>query len=151
MVDRPVNVLYVEDDEADADFARTAFGELGGQRIKMSLVMDGEEALRVLGLGDKNAPASATLIPDIILLDLNLPRIHGKDVLKAVKQSPNLKQIPVLILSTSQHQQDVDELYSLGASGYFQKPSTYREYQQVFGAIYNYWAVTAALPRIRPH
>jgi CheY-like chemotaxis protein len=82
----------------------------------------------------------------MVLLDLNLPRVHGRDVLRTIKETELLKKIPVIILTTSQRQQDIDESYSLGASGYVTKPSELADYRHKFKAISDFWFASVNLP-----
>lgn len=145
MATQSVDVLYVEDDDADVDFAQTAFKEVGADRLSLHVVTDGEAAARYLNL-DKRGWSGPQKRPDVILLDLNIPRLHGKELLRLIKRSDHLKNIPVVVLSTSNYQRDVDETYALGAAGYFIKPPGYREYKGVFETIYRYWIEKVALP-----
>jgi len=138
-----MEVLYIEDDEADVDFVRTVLNDLGYNDFNITVVEDGEEAIKFL---TKEGPYAKVISPDLILLDLNLPKINGKEILKHIKRSANLKNIPVIIFSTSGVQEEVDETYQLGSSGYFKKPNTYEGYKKIFGAIYAYWTANALLP-----
>jgi CheY-like chemotaxis protein len=141
--DRKVDLLYVEDDAADVDFAQTAFREIGCG-LRMDVVEDGDAAIRYLGLGHEGAQARRT--PNVVLLDLNIPKIHGRELLRRIKSSPHLGKLPVIILSTSTFQKDVDDAYALGAAGYFAKPANYDSYKAIFQAICDYWVRRAALP-----
>jgi len=137
------HVLYIEDDDADVDFAQMSFAELGVSNLKMHVLSDGETALQFLGIVG-NEPNGVR--PNLILLDLNIPRVEGKELLKLIKQSPAHKKIPVVVLSTSGYQRYVDDVYTMGASGYFKKPANYAQYKDIFGVVYSYWASKAALP-----
>ena len=118
MNQRALNVLYVEDDVADADFALSALKDVCKAAVDVRIEKDGESAARRLGL-DGEKPPEPQPRPHMILLDLNLPKLPGRDLLRLIKQSPRLKAIPVVVLSTSNLQKDVDEIYGLGAAGYF--------------------------------
>lgn len=141
---KPLDILYVEDDEMDVDLAKTAMQFVcDKERFKMQIVDDGEKAIQFLNRSEPYANAPA---PDVILLDLNLPRVHGRDVLKTIKQSDRFKKIPVIVLTTSQRQEDIDESYMLGANGYLSKPNELAEYQRTFKAICEFWFNKASLP-----
>lgn len=140
-----MEVLYIEDDAADVDFAQMAFREVGGENIKLNVVMDGEQAVKSLGINGSSGVKNPVK-PTLVLLDLNIPKVHGKELLKLIKKSDHLNKTPVVILSTSEYQKDIDETYRLGASGYFTKPADFDEYKEIFQAIYNYWGQKAKLP-----
>jgi CheY-like chemotaxis protein len=137
-MEQTVDIVYVEDDAADADFAESALKETVSKDInlRIRIIDDGEAAIKFLGLTDAQ---QATNPPDLILLDLNLPRVHGTELLKMIKNSPHLKHVPVLILSTSDHKRDVEQSYQLGAEAYFAKPSSYEEYKDIFKTICTKW------------
>ena len=86
MTPRALRILYIEDDEADIDFAQMSLERLGYTNLKLHVASDGETALNFLGLGN-STPHAQVAPPHLILLDLNIPRIHGKDLLKLIKQS----------------------------------------------------------------
>ena len=91
------------------------------------------------------------MLPDLILLDLNLPRKNGREVLAEVKSSPTLRQIPVLVMTSSRSDEDVAEAYALNANCFITKPSDLDEYQSVVKAIEDFWFLTATLPdAVRP-
>ena len=143
---KDLDVLYVEDDLSDAEFAQAMINEIGCGQLKLRVVTDGEAAAQSLGIEEVPSQSCEVRTPDLILLDLNIPRIHGKELLRRIKATDRLDQIPVVILSTSDHQVDIDETYKLGAAGYFSKPSGYEEYKGIFHAICEYWAKTALFP-----
>jgi CheY-like chemotaxis protein len=144
----PVDILYVEDDEADAEFADLAIRS-GREcnRIKLHVVSDGEEAAKFLGIYDSKATPQG-ISPSIILLDLNIPRIHGKELLRRIKKTDRLSKTPVVILSTSEHRSEIDEMFSLGAAGYFVKPAGLEAYRGIFQAICSYWVSRGQLPKV---
>jgi CheY-like chemotaxis protein len=143
MKDKMVDLLYIEDDASDAEFAKSALSDTGYTNYRLHVIDDGEESLKYLDKSDSYGTAKK---PDVILLDLNLPKVHGKDILRHVKASERLKAIPVVVLSTSNHQSEIDETYRLGAAGYFTKPADYQEYQDTFRVICDYWVRKANLP-----
>jgi two-component system, chemotaxis family, response regulator Rcp1 len=139
----PIKLLYVEDDSSDVDIAQRTIKDIGCESFQMETVEDGEQALQYLNREETFQSAHR---PDLIFLDLNLPKIHGRDVLKAIKENKSLRKIPVVILSTSKNQNDIDETYQLGAAGYFVKPNDFEDYRTTFTLLCNYWGQKVALP-----
>ena len=139
----PITILLVEDDPADQKLIKTS---LKHQRIanELRIVNSGEEALDFLhhsGNYVKDAPH-----PDLILLDLNMPGMGGKEFLKRIKDDDNLKHIPVVILTTSESERDILDGYKLQASGYVNKPVTLDEFKKVMERIEAYWFLLCKLP-----
>lgn len=141
----PIDVLLVEDNPGDARLAAEAFKD-GSSKLKSALhhVKDGIEALDFLYRRGKHASA---VRPDIVLLDLNLPRKDGREVLAEIKEDDDLKLIPVLILTTSQAERDILDTYSLHANGYVSKPLDLDEFASVVESIKDFWFTTAKLPQ----
>ena len=139
---KPVEVLIVEDNEGDVRLIKEAFT---GSAVdsKFSVVNDGEEALDYLYKRGKFGTSSR---PDLILLDLNLPRVNGFDVLSDVKSNPGLQQIPVVIFSSSTSDNDVLRSYDLKANSYISKPSDFDEFLSVVKTIEEFWFRTVKLP-----
>lgn len=135
----------MEDNPGDARLAAEAF-EDGASKLKSNLhhVKDGVEALDFLYRRGKYASA---VRPDIVLLDLNLPRKDGREVLAEIKEDDDLKLIPVLILTTSQAERDIIDTYSLHANGYVSKPLDLDEFASVVESIKDFWFSTAKLPQ----
>lgn len=135
---KKLDVLYVEDDPADVELAQTALEDMPehASRFKMHVVEDGDQALKFL---NRTEPYKEAAMPDMILLDLNLPKTHGTEVLKAIKDSDLLHNIPVVIFTTSKSQVDIDKSYNLGANAFLTKPGEYNEYVQTFQSVYNFW------------
>ena len=129
---RAINILYVEDDDADVDLVRTALKHIDRHDVAIEVAGDGEQALDRV-----NRPGGSR--PDLVLLDLNLPRIHGREVLNEIRSAERWKTVPVLILSTSKVQDDVDEAYALGATAYVVKPADFHEYKAVMKSICDFW------------
>lgn len=127
----PVDVLLVEDDPGDAVMARESFAQ-AGKNSRFHVISDGHEALRFLRRQGEYARAPR---PGLILLDLNLPGLHGLDVLAEIKADPDLKIIPVVILSTSGHPDDIKRSYELHASAYVVKPADSDGYDAVIKQI----------------
>ncbi|MCK4263260.1 MAG: response regulator [Dehalococcoidia bacterium] len=142
---QPLVILLVEDDVADQKLIRTS---LKNQRVanELHVVGSGEEAMDFLYCrGDYS---DGTSRPDLILLDLNMPGMGGREFLKRIKNDERLKQIPVVILTTSESERDIIDSYRLQASGYVNKPVTLEEFRQVMEKIGEYWfLVCRRVPR----
>jgi|ERR1041385_2662099 two-component system response regulator len=130
-----LQVLLVEDSDNDADLFSLA-ATRSSARIKIEVVTDGEEAVRYLRR--QNQFLAAT-VPDLILLDLNLPKKHGKEVLAEVKGDPQLKSIPVLVLTTSSAPDDIAYCYGAGAAGYLIKPDDFGELVKLIQKLSDFW------------
>jgi two-component system, chemotaxis family, response regulator Rcp1 len=139
---KPRNLLLVEDNPADVRLTQEALKE-GQVPVNLSVVTDGVEAVDFLHRTGiyKDAPR-----PDLILLDLNLPRKNGREVLSEIKNDPDLKRIPVLVMTTSKAQQDVARAYSLNANCYITKPMDLDEFMEVVRSIEDFWLEKASLP-----
>lgn len=140
----PINILMVEDSPSDALLTREA---LRGAKVanELTVIEDGEAALAYLRKEGKYGEAST---PDLILLDLNLPRLDGREVLQAMRQDPELKRIPVVVLTTSDADKDVLDSYDLGANCYVTKPVDFRKFEEVVQSINSFWFAVVKLP---PH
>jgi len=139
----PYQILLVEDNEGDMILTMEALEGLKHQHI-ISRVKDGEQAIHYL---KKEGVFEQAVLPDLILLDINLPRLDGKEVLTFIKQSISFKKIPVIILSTSNSERDIEECYQHGANCYVVKPSDLDGYVQVIHAIESFWLNTVNLPQ----
>ncbi|MDB5202696.1 MAG: two-component system response regulator [Ferruginibacter sp.] len=139
---KPINILLVEDNEGDIMLTTDAFHD-SSLSNKISIVRDGWEA--VLYLQQKSSYTKAEL-PELILLDVNLPKMNGHEVLKFVKTNETIKHIPVIMLTTSSSQKDVLSSYQNHANCYITKPVNIEEYITVVGAIENFWASVVQLP-----
>lgn len=134
MVEGPI--LHVEDNHADFE-AVTHLFEKGSVTMPIFRCKNGDEALDYLfqrGVYFSQAPR-----PNLVILDLNLPGVSGQTVLSRIKAEETLRSIPVLILSSSPHQPDIDASYRAGASSYFMKPDTLQEFANVIDIIKRYW------------
>lgn len=125
-------VLYVEDDENDVFFMQRAW-KAAGLPNALDIARDGKEAL------DYFANAQTDTLPSLILLDLNLPRRHGLDVLKWIRQQPVCCTVPIVIFTSSRHDEDVHKAYRLGANAYLVKPPRVEEFQDLIKALTNFW------------
>lgn len=138
------HILLVEDNSGDVRLVQEAFKELNPPNPCLHVVDDGAEAMRYLL---QKAPYTETPRPDLILLDLNLPKKSGQEVLAEIKSHPNLRQIPVVILTTSQAERDVQICYDLQANCYLTKPSDLDEFFQAIRKFERFWFNTVQLPR----
>ncbi|HEU5228575.1 MAG TPA: response regulator [Ktedonobacteraceae bacterium] len=139
----PIKILLVEDNPGDI---RLTIEALKDCKIRNTLdsVEDGAEALAYLRKEGKYRNAST---PDLILLDLDLPNLHGKEVLEQVKADVSLRSIPIIILTVSQSEQDVIRAYDLQASAYVTKPIDLDQFITVVHSIENFWFTIVKLPR----
>jgi CheY-like chemotaxis protein len=141
---KPIEILLVEDSPSDADLAIEALSH-GKILNNLHFVEDGVEAMKFLR---KQAPYITVPRPDLILLDLNLPKKSGVEVLKEIKTDQNLKRIPVLILTTSSAQEDIIKSYSLHANCYITKPVDFLQFTKVINLIEEFWLTIVKLPVI---
>jgi chemotaxis family two-component system response regulator Rcp1 len=139
---RTVELLLIEDSAADVRLTQEALGEAGAD-VNIHVVADGASALQFLR---HEPPYSAAVRPDLILLDLNLPGIDGREVLRQVRHDRSLVRIPVLVLSSSTAPDDVNGAYDLCANCYLAKPLHFSEYLRLFREIDQFWLRTARLP-----
>jgi CheY-like chemotaxis protein len=142
MTVEPIRILMAEDDPEDQMFVRKAFREARSINV-LACVNDGEELLQYLRRQGKYAKAAP---PDVLLLDLNMPKMDGMEALKEIKSDPDLKSIPVVILTTSAADEDIIRSYDLGASSYIQKPVTFEKMLEVVETIGKYWLGIVKLP-----
>lgn len=136
------NILLVEDNLGDARLIQEAIRETGND-VLLTIVTDGTQAMDFLNKANQYASAPT---PDLILLDLNIPKINGRQVLFEVKNNPALKRIPVLILTISQADDDVQYCYTNYANAYIAKPFTLDEFIRLFESIMHFWFGVAKLP-----
>ena len=139
---RPVRILLVEDNPGDIRLTQEALKE-NKLRNSLSVVQDGVEAMEFLQRrgNHENAPR-----PDIILLDLNLPKKDGRQVLEEIKDDPALKCIPVVILTTSRAEEDIIRTYNLHANCYITKPVELEQFITVVKSIEDFWLTIVKLP-----
>lgn len=145
MSGRPIEILMVEDNEGDARLATEAMRD---SRIRNSLhhVWDGEQAMAFLRREGAHQRAPR---PDLILLDLNLPRKDGREVLAEIKADEDLKRIPVIILTVSGAEEDIFKSYNLHANCYITKPIDFEAFLKVARSIEDFWLVVVKLPNGR--
>lgn len=140
--DNPNVLLAVEDNPADARLLHEVFREIRA-RVTFALVTDGEQAMAYLRQSGDFAGAPR---PDLILLDLRLPRKDGREVLAEVKADHELRTIPVIVLTSSMAEDDVRGCYALGANSYVTKPVAYDEFERKIRSLADFWLTVAMLP-----
>lgn len=142
MMYRPIDILLVEDNPGDVRLTKEALLE-GRVLNRIHVAWDGVEALEFLHREGKFADAPR---PDIILLDLNMPRMDGRECLARIKSDPELHRIPVVILTTSEADQDVFRSYDLHANCYISKPVDLEQFMKVVKTIKQFWFTIVHLP-----
>ncbi|HUT32973.1 MAG TPA: response regulator [Planctomycetota bacterium] len=139
---RPVEILLVEDNPGDVRLTREAF-RTAKVSNRLHVASDGEEAMAFLRRQGRFAAAPR---PDLILLDLNLPRKDGKEVLAEIKADPALRSIPVVVLTVSAEEEDVLRAYHLNANCYIAKPVEFAQFLRVVRSIESFWLTVVKLP-----
>jgi CheY-like chemotaxis protein len=142
MIVKPIELLLVEDSEPDVRLTIEALHE-AKVKNRLWVVEDGVEAMEFLRQQNRHADAPR---PDLILLDLNLPRKDGREVLREVKADPLLRRIPVVILTTSRSEEDVLRAYDLHANCYITKPVDFSRFMEVVKSIEDFWLTVVKLP-----
>jgi two-component system, response regulator len=140
-----ITILMADDDADDRFLAQDAFREA---RLlnELRFVFDGEELMDYLCRRGKYADPEKSPRPGLILLDLNMPRKDGREALEEIKRDPDLRRIPVVVLTTSRSEEDVLQSYNIGVAGYIQKPVEFEGLVQVMKIIGKYWFEIVALP-----
>lgn len=138
---RELRILVIEDSPSDVRLIREALKDTPVP-VRLSVARDGVEGLEYLHSSEYNASER----PDLVVLDLNLPRKNGCEVLAEMKSDPGLKLIPVLVMTSSKAEDDVSRAYSLNANCYIAKPGNLNDYIEVVHAIEGFWFMTATLP-----
>ena len=144
---QPFEILLVEDNPGDVFLTQEAFRE-GRLAHRLSVVEDGEEAMRFLRREGKHSGAPQ---PDLILLDLNLPKKDGRELLGEVKEDPELRQIPVIVLTTSGAEQDIARAYKLHANCYLTKPIQMEDFLKTIRSVEEFWLSVVRLPSKDPN
>ena len=142
IIGKPVEILLVEDNEGDVGLIEEVLEEAKIRNV-LHVAKDGEEAILFLHREGKFSGAPR---PDIILLDLNLPKKDGREVLKEVKEDSKLKNIPVVILTTSNAEKDIFRAYELHTNAYVTKPLDFDQFIKVVESIGNFWLEIVKLP-----
>ncbi len=146
-IGKPIEILLVEDNAGDVRLTREVLKE-GGINSTLRVAMDGEEALRLLR---KEGEFAGLPSPDLILLDLNLPRMNGIEVLRVVKADRSLLRIPVVVMTTSEADEDVCAAYDLHANCYIAKPVDFNSFMEVIETIKGFWLTIVTLPKPYRH
>lgn len=141
-INSSIDVLLVEDDDGDVELTREAL-VFAKMKINLHVVSDGLAALEFL---QQRGVYRKSIRPDLILLDLNLPRMNGKEFLKVMKKSVQFRKIPVVIFTTSSAENDISETYGLGANCFISKPVGLEEFSNVVRAIEDFWFTVVKLP-----
>lgn len=137
-----VDILLVEDDQGDVELTREGLAA-GKMLVTLHTVDDGIKALQFLR---REGPYADAVRPDIILLDLNMPRMDGRETLKAIKADERLRSIPVVVLTTSEADTDILKCYDLGASCYISKPVGFDEFLKVVRSLEDFWFTVVKMP-----
>jgi CheY-like chemotaxis protein len=152
----PFLILIVEDSDEDYEALRRCFRHGSGSaamsnRFKLERCETGKQALDYLDrcIAAAEIDDRVRLLPDLILLDLNLPGIDGQGVLQSIKQNPQLKQIPTVVLTTSNNPRDIKECYRLGSNSYLLKAMEFKRFKQTIDMTIDYWFDTVILPNRR--
>jgi chemotaxis family two-component system response regulator Rcp1 len=140
---KPIEILLVEDSPSDAALTIEALKQ-GKIANRLSHVEDGVEAMEFLRQHNKHANAPR---PDLIMLDLNLPRKDGREVLAEIKNDPDLKIIPIIVLTTSRSDRDILQSYQLNCNCYITKPVDFTHFIEVVKSIENFWLTVVTLPQ----
>ena len=139
----PIDILLVEDDPGDVVMTREALGE-SKLLTNLNVVSNGEEAIAYLRRQGSYAEVPR---PDLVLLDLNLPRVSGREVLEIVKSDPDLLRIPIVVLTTSEAEEDVLRSYNLHANAYVTKPVDFDSFVSVVRQIDDFFITVVRLPK----
>ena len=137
-----IKVLIVDDDKEDIDLTLEVL-KLSKLKLTIEMANDGIEAMNYLNETYAKNPED---LPDLILLDLNMPRKNGHEVLSEIKSSKNLRKIPVVILTTSSAESDISKSYDSGTNCYITKPVGLDQFQEVVQAVNNFWFTVVKLP-----
>jgi CheY-like chemotaxis protein len=138
---KPVSILLVEDSPDDVEITRRALSR-GQVKNNLLVARDGQEALDIL-FSRRDTDGA---LPGLILLDLNLPRVDGREVLEKIKSDPKLKRVPVIAMTSSTREEDVLRTYDLGVNTFISKPVKFEDFIRVIATIRDYWILIATLP-----
>lgn len=142
---KKATILLADDDPADVLLTRRAFRTARLQN-RLEVVSDGEELLEYLRREKRYAPPADAPRPDLVLLDLNMPRMDGREALAELRADPRFQSLPVIILTTSQQEADILRTYDLGANSFISKPVDLAGLVEVIKALDNYWFEIVTLP-----
>ena len=142
---KPAVILLAEDDPGDQELTRRAL-EQSRIRNELHIVEDGEEALNYLQRRGEYEDPDSSPKPDLMLLDLNMPKMDGKQLLEQMRADPNLRRIPVVALTTSKQENDIIRTYDLGANSYIVKPVDMDQFVNAIKVLKDYWFQIVVLP-----
>lgn len=140
-----IKILLIEDNQDDIELTKIAF-EKGKISNTMKVIKDGQKALDHLNEICSSGDISVADVPGLILLDINLPKVSGIELLKFIKNADKIKRIPVVILTTSKRDEDIIASYDLGVNSYIQKPVDFAKFVSTIQNIQLYWAITNTPP-----
>jgi two-component system response regulator len=136
----PVEILLVEDNPSDVELTLHVFNR-NNITNRVQVVNDGKEALEYIFCTDRYADRNIEDNPKVILLDLKLPLVDGKDVLRKIREDPRTRKIPVVVLTSSREDRDVVDSYALGVNSYIVKPVDFKQFNQTVRDIGHYWVL----------
>lgn len=142
---QPITILMAEDDADDRLLVKEAFQE-SHVANDLYFVEDGVELLNFLRGESRYTDTALSPFPDLILLDLNMPRKDGREALEEIKSDPRLKRIPVVVLTTSKEEEDILRSYNIGAASYITKPVTFEALVEIIKGLGDYWVQIVKLP-----
>jgi CheY-like chemotaxis protein len=145
VIERPIEVLLMEDDRTDVQLTRRGFTQ-SKLNVHLNVVPDGAEGMAFLR---REGPYSGAPVPDLIVLDLNMPKKNGREVLEELKESSQLKHIPVIVLSTSSEPRDILQAYQLHANCYITKPTDFEEFLHAVRSVEEFWMALAQIPTMK--
>lgn len=143
-LDNPLNILLVEDDPADVKLTMRVLNK-SKLHLSISVVADGVKAMQFLK--KEGEFKEEEVLPDLVLLDLNLPKKDGREVLQEIRNDPELKRLPVVILTTSEAEEDVLKSYDLHANCYITKPVDLNQFTKIVQTIEEFWLTIVKLPK----
>jgi CheY-like chemotaxis protein len=144
---RVITIIMADDDADDRELAREAFEECRLAN-EVHFVEDGEELIEYLCRSGKYINMPETPLPALILLDLNMPRKDGREALKEIKANPDLRRIPIVVLTTSKAEEDILRTYDLGVNSYITKPVTFESLVETIKVLGKYWFEIVELPPV---
>ncbi|MBI5559236.1 MAG: response regulator [Deltaproteobacteria bacterium] len=142
---KSIDILLVEDDPGDVELTKEGL-HAAKTLVNLHVVDDGEKAIKFLR---KETPYADAVRPDIILLDLNMPRKNGQETLQEIKADPSFRAIPVVVLTTSEAETDIVRCYDLGANCYISKPISFEAFTKVVAMIEEFWFTIVRIPSIK--
>ncbi|HDI52445.1 response regulator [candidate division KSB1 bacterium] len=140
-----ISILVVEDNLDHIELMVKAL-QKSSRACEIKIARDGQEALEILGLQGKGEKTTKKYIPQLIMLDIRLPKLDGEEVLRKIRNDPRLKLVPVVVLTTSARDDEVKRMYELGANSYIVKPSQFEEFLERIQHIETYWGTINVSP-----